>query len=190
VLGENGQASGLAEEEAALARDWGAPRALAQALRAQGLVLGGKPGLALLDEAAEVIQDSPALLERARSITELGAALRRANQRAKARELLQKGLDLANRCGARPLQERALAELVATGARPRRLSVSGRDSLTPSEFRVAELASGGQTNREIAQRLFVTQKTVETHLGHVFRKLGLESRAQLALALEHSAQPT
>jgi DNA-binding CsgD family transcriptional regulator len=136
-----------------------------------------------------VIQDSPALLERARSITELGAALRRANQRAKARELLQKGLDLANRCGARPLQERALAELVATGARPRRLTVSGRDSLTPSELRVAELATEGQTNREIAQRLFVTQKTVETHLGHVFRKLGLESRAQLALALEQTAQP-
>jgi DNA-binding CsgD family transcriptional regulator len=190
VLGENGQASGLAEEEAALAREWGAPRALAQALRAQGLVLGGKPGLALLHEAAEVIQDSPALLERAQSITELGAALRRANQRAKARELLQKGLDLANRCGARPLQERALAELVATGARPRRLTVSGRDSLTPSELRVAELATEGQTNREIAQRLFVTQKTVETHLGHVFRKLGLESRAQLAFALTQTAQPT
>ncbi len=184
TLGEVEEARRLADEETVLAREWGAPRALAQALRVQGLVVGGKAGLALLHEAVEAIHDSPAQLERARSTIELGAALRRANQRAEARQLLQEGLDFAGRCGARPLQERALAELVATGARPRRLSVSGRDSLTPSELRVAGLAAEGETNREIAQRLFVTQKTVETHLGHIFRKLGLESRSQLALALQ------
>ena len=149
---------------------------------------GGEEGLVLLREAAATAGRSPARLERARSAIELGAALRRANQRAEARALLRDGLDLAHACGARPLQERALAELVATGARPRRVSVSGRDSLTPSELRVAELVTDGHTNREIAQRLFITQKTVETHLRNVFRKLGLESRAQLALALERDVQ--
>jgi DNA-binding CsgD family transcriptional regulator len=87
---------------------------------------------------------------------------------------------LAHRCGGRGVEERALQELLATGARPRRAPASGRDALTPSELRVAELAAGGNSNRQIAQRLFVTQKTVEAHLARSFRKLGIESRAQLA----------
>ena len=83
----------------------------------------------------------------------------------------------------RGLEERALQELLAAGARPRRAPASGRAALTPSELRVAELAAAGHTNRDIAQRLFVTQKTVEAHLARTFRKLGIESRAQLAAAL-------
>ena len=102
---------------------------------------------------------------------------------AAAREPLEEGLSLAHQCGTRALQDRALAELLAAGARPRRPPASGRDTLTPSELRIAHLAGAGQTNRQIAQRLFITQKTVETHLAHAFRKLRIDSRAQLPAAL-------
>ena len=67
------------------------------------------------------------------------------------------------------------------GFRPRRNRVTGPDSLTPSELRVAALAAGGATNREIAQELFVTTKTVELHLSNVYRKLGVAGRQELAL---------
>ena len=134
-------------------------------------------------ESVEAARDSGARFELAQSLVELGAAERRANQRSAARELLEEGMSLAHRCGARGLEERALQELLATGARPRRAPASGRDALTPSELRVAEMAATGQTNRQVAQRLFVTQKTVEAHLARAFRKLGIESRAQLAGAL-------
>ncbi len=92
-------------------------------------------------------------------------------KRTAAREPLLDGLALAARCGARTLERRARAELAAIGVRPRTSERSGEDSLTPSERRVAELAAAGGTNREIAQKLFVTEKTVETHLGRAFRKL-------------------
>ena len=156
------------------------------ALRAAGLVEGGDEGLELLRESVDVLASSQAQLERAKSFTELGAALRRANQRAEARSFLQDGLELALRCGAIVLAERTHAELLATGARPRRLVRSGIDSLTPSERRVAKMATEGQTNREIAQALFVTPKTVETHLSHVYRKLGFEARSQLPRAISQS----
>jgi DNA-binding CsgD family transcriptional regulator len=183
LLGERDEARALAEEHTALARAWGAGRPLAGALRVQGLALGGKEGILSLRESAEVARNSPGRLELALSLVELGAAERRANRRTAARELLQEGLALAHQCGARSLQDRALAELLAAGARPRRPPASGRDTLTPSELRIADLAGAGQTNREIAQRLFITQKTVEAHLGRVFRKLHVGSRAQLTVAL-------
>jgi DNA-binding NarL/FixJ family response regulator len=126
---------------------------------------------------------SQAQLERAKSLTELGAALRRANQRASARAFLEEALELAHRSGAVMVADRAHTELLATGARPRRLVRSGVDSLTSSERRIARMAPDGQTNREIAQALFVTPKTVETHLSHVYRKLGIQARSQLAGAM-------
>jgi DNA-binding CsgD family transcriptional regulator/tetratricopeptide (TPR) repeat protein len=177
------EAAALAREELEVARVWGAPRALGAALRAAGLVEGGKRGLALLQEAVEVLAGSPAKLEHAKARTELGAALRRANQRIKAREQLRRAVELATICGAIPLAAQAESELLATGARPRRIALSGLESLTPSERRVAELAAEGPTNREIAQELFVTPKTVEVHLSSVYRKLGISSRSQLAGAL-------
>jgi DNA-binding CsgD family transcriptional regulator len=182
-LGDRQEARRLVEEEIELARRWGTPRPLGAALRAAGLVEGGDEGLGLLRESVDVLAASPAQLERAKAFTELGAALRRANQRAEARAFLHEGLELARRCGAIVLAERAHAELLATGARPRRLVRSGVDSLTPSERRVAQMATEGQTNREIAQALFVTPKTVETHLSHVYRKLGIQARSQLAGAM-------
>ena len=81
------------------------------------------------------------------------------------------------------MAEHAETELRATGARPRRILLTGVDSLTASERRIAELAGQGLTNREIAQALFVTARTVEGHLTSVFRKLDLDSRDQLAAAL-------
>jgi DNA-binding CsgD family transcriptional regulator len=188
-LGERAEARRLAAEEVELARRWGAGRALGRALRADGLVEGGARGLALLCEAVEVLRDSPALLERARALTDLGAALRRANRRAEAREPLKRGLELADRCGATPLAERAHAELLATGARPRRRVLSGLEALTPSERRVAAMAAEGITNRDIAQALFVTPRTIEVHLSSAYRKLGIGSRSQLPRALIASAEP-
>jgi ATP/maltotriose-dependent transcriptional regulator MalT len=182
-LGERGEARRLAGEELELARTWGAPRALGAALRVAGLSEGGSEGRALLEEAVGVLADSPAKLEHAKARTELGAVCRRANARADAREHLRRGVELATICGAAPLAARAEAELLATGARPRRIALSGVRSLTPSERRVAEMAAEGPTNREIAQALFVTAKTVEVHLSSVYRKLGISSRSQLAAAL-------
>jgi DNA-binding CsgD family transcriptional regulator len=116
-------------------------------------------------------------------LVDLGAALRAGNQRSAAREPLLEGLALAARCGAWALERRARTELAAIGVRPRTTARSGADALTPSERRVAELAAARDTNREIAQALFVTEKTVETHLGRSFRKLDITSRRQLAYAL-------
>jgi len=112
-------------------------------------------------------------------LVELGAALRRANRRREAREPLREGLDLAHRCGATALAERARTELGAAGARPRKTVLWGIESLTPSELRVARMAAEGMTNREIAQSLFVTTKTVETHLRHVYQKLDVAGRGGL-----------
>jgi DNA-binding CsgD family transcriptional regulator len=182
-LDDRDEAAGLVDEELGLARTWGAPRALGAVLRAAGLVHGGNEGLALLEEAVAVLAESPAKLEHAKARTELGAALRRANRRSAAREHLRRAVELASICGAAPLVSRAETELLATGARPRRIALSGLESLTPSERRVAEMAADGPTNREIAQALFVTPKTVEVHLSSVYRKLGITSRAQLGAAL-------
>ena len=139
--------------------------------------------MALLREAVDVLRGSEAKLERARVHYDLGAALRRAGAPEDAREPLRCAVDLAHRCGATALEDRALAELRATGARPRRRAATGAGALTPSERRIAELAATGQQNREIAEALFVTTATVEFHLRHAYRKLGITSRTQLVQAL-------
>ena len=158
---------------------FGAPRALGVALRVAGSARGGDAGLRLLGESVAALRGSPALLERAHSLAELGAALRRSGGRAAAREPLAEALDLAARCGARPLAARAREELKATGARPRRAWRTGVEALTPSELRVARLAAEGRSNREIAHELYVTLKTIEGHLARAYAKLGIEGRGQL-----------
>jgi len=182
-LGDRESAARLAEEELELAQAFGAPRALGVAKRAAGVVAGGDRGALLLREAIEAFELGDARLERARALADLGALLRRRNRRTEARELLREALDAAHRAEAGPLAERAEAELRATGARPRRVVLTGLDSLTASERRIAELASTGLTNREIAQTLFVTARTVEGHLTSVFRKLRVQSRDELPAAL-------
>jgi DNA-binding CsgD family transcriptional regulator len=183
ALGRRESARRLADDELELARAFGTPRARGVALRAAGLVAGGEHGKLLLREAVDALEGAGARLERARALADLGAMFRRRNRRADARELLREALDIAHRAGAASLAARAETELRATGARPRRVVLAGLESLTASERRIAELASQSLTNREIAQQLFITDRTVEGHLTSVFRKLRLESRTELATAL-------
>jgi len=183
-LGRHQRARQLADAELADVRAFGAPRALGVALRVAGLARQGEEGLSLLAESVAVLHGSPALLERARSLAELGAALRRSGKRAAARDPLARALDLAARCGARPLAARVRDELRATGARPRREWRTGLESLTPSELRVVRLAAEGRSNREIAHELYVTLKTVEGHLAHAYAKLGIDDRGELPRLLE------
>jgi ATP/maltotriose-dependent transcriptional regulator MalT len=181
--GEHERAQQLAEAELVHARRWGAPSATARALRALAATTGGPGGVALLEQAVATLEGSAAQLERAHALCDLGAALRRANRRADAREPLRAALALARRCGAVPLAKLAHDELQATGEKVRRYTPIGVDSLTPSERRVAEMAASGMTNREIAQTLFLTVKTIEGHLCVAYDKLGIHSRQQVAGAL-------
>jgi DNA-binding CsgD family transcriptional regulator/tetratricopeptide (TPR) repeat protein len=182
-LGNEHEAVRLAREEAGLAREFGRPGALGIALRNYGLVEGGDRGLALLADAVRTLQGAQSPVELARTQVEYGSALRRAGQRVPARAQLEGGLDLAHHSGARRIADRARAELVAAGAKPRRDAITGRDALTASELRVARLAAEGMTNPQIAQALFITTKTVAVHLTHVYRKLGVSRRVQLPGAL-------
>jgi DNA-binding CsgD family transcriptional regulator len=187
ALGNQDEARALTAEELALAKAYNAPRALGIALRAAGLAEGGRRGIELLGDAVSVLGNSGARLEHARAMTDLGAALRRDGQRAESREVLRPALDLAHRCGSLALAERARTELIAAGARPRRLLLTGLDSLTPSERRVAQLAAAGLPNRDIAQNLFITTRTVEWHLTHAYQKLDITNREQLTTALSQTS---
>jgi len=141
--------------------------------------------VSLLTEAIKLLDDGESPFALAQALVDLGSEHRRRGQRRQAREPLTRGLQLAQECGAVPLAARAELELQACGASPRATVRVGRDSLTPSEWRVAQLAANGEGNREIAQSLFVTEKTVEKHLGNSYRKLGITKRSQLA-PLMHS----
>jgi DNA-binding CsgD family transcriptional regulator len=180
AAGDTCLAARLADEQLEHARAFGAPGTVGAALRVQALVLDD---VELLAEAERVLSPSLARLEHARALVDLGAALRRHGERALSREPLAAGLEIAHRCGAQPLAERALTELRAAGARPRRIMRTGLAALTPSERRIAGLAAAGHTNREIGGELFVTKATVESHLRSVFRKLDVHSRDELAARL-------
>jgi DNA-binding CsgD family transcriptional regulator len=177
----------MASDELKRAQVFAAPRATGIALRTLALVEGGEQGLRRLADAVRVLEGSEAQLEHGLALYELGAARRRANRRAEAREPLRAALDIAVRVDAVALRRRAEEELRATGARPRRLVLSGLDSLTASERRVARLVADGRTNREVAQSLFVSARTVEGHLTSVYRKLEVSSRNELPAALAAGA---
>jgi DNA-binding CsgD family transcriptional regulator len=185
--GEEAAALELLDDAEAVARRAGTTGAVGSILRVRGRVVGGRQGLELLSEAVDALAASPLGLEHAWALHDLGGALRRAGRRADAREPLRQALEIADRKEALLLARRARDELAATGARPRRTALSGPASLTPSERRVAELAAAGLSNREIAENLWVTRKTVELHLGHAYGKLGIRARTQLAAALEGGA---
>ena len=182
ALGAHDEATGLAEEDILRARAFGAPRALGVALGVAGIVQRDA-GLKRLTEAVDVLAGSQARLEHAWALFELGSATRRAGHRADAREPLRAALDLADRCGATSLADRARQELHAAGARPRRERLSGVEALTPQERRVAQMAAGGMTNRAIAQSLFLTTRTIEMHLANAYHKLGVTARTGLPTAL-------
>lgn len=181
--GQRERALELAAEEVELARKWGAPRALGHALWTQGVVLSGTAGEESLREAVAVLEGSPARLEYARALAELGASLHRSGSRREARPPLRQALELARACGATPLAERVHEELRASGASVPKLTRTGADTLTASERRVARFAAAGMTNKQIAQELFVTLKTVEAHLAHAYRKLHISSRSELVAVL-------
>jgi DNA-binding CsgD family transcriptional regulator len=181
-LGRLEEALDQLAQELALARHWGTAGAVGQALAQLG-ALQGDDGLGLLHEAVELTADSPARLEHAKALAALGGALRRARRPSDARRPLRLAHELATRCGAKQLADHARAELEATGARPRNLAFRGPGSLTPSERRVADLAAAGETNRAIAQQLYLSPKTVQVHLSSVYRKLEINARGALAAAL-------
>ena len=181
--GEIERARAAAEEYRQAAERWGTPRVKGIALHCQGVVDGGEQGIQLLREAVATLRRSPGRLELARALTDLGAALRRVNQRAEAREPLREALEIARRDGALAIARRAHEELEATGEKLRPLLAGGAESLTPSERRVAGMAAEGKSNRAIAQDLFLTVKTIEAHLSGAYRKLDIGSRSELPEAL-------
>ncbi|MBJ7521331.1 MAG: AAA family ATPase [Solirubrobacteraceae bacterium] len=181
-LDRRDEALEVAEDWLERARAWGAPGTVGSALQVLGTVQRDA-GLDTLQEAVEVLDTSAARLESAKALAALGGALRRARRPSDAREPLRRALDVASACDAHGLVEHVRAELHAAGARPRSDALAGVEALTPSERRVVDLAAVGQANREIAQTLFVTPKTVEVHLTNAYRKLGVRSRRELAGAL-------
>ena len=182
ALGDRDRAMALADEELTLAEEYGAPVPLARALRARATLDDAATGVLRLEAARNALDGGPAL-DTALVEVDLGAALRRAGRRSEARERLRTGLALARRCGCPPLVARAEEELRVAGARRAGDALWGVEALTPAERRVAELAAGGLSNREIATTLYVSRKTVEVHLSACYRKLGIGSRAELAAAL-------
>jgi ATP/maltotriose-dependent transcriptional regulator MalT len=185
ALGRDAEARTLAEDELADARRFGVPEAEGASLRTLGLVAGGAEGVQALGDSVARLEHAEGRLEHARSLLELGAALRRGGTRTQARDVLRAALDETSRLGASGLADRAHEELVAAGARPRRdrRLLSGPESLTPSEHRVAVLVAEGLSNREVAQRQFVTVKAVQWHLSNIYRKLDVASRDDLPAAL-------
>jgi DNA-binding CsgD family transcriptional regulator len=186
-IGSPGPARQLAAENVRLARVFGASWSLGQALRVAAAAAPASEQVDLLTEAVSVLERSGAELELARALVELGTVLRQRGAATEARAALRRGADLALRCGATPLVDRARLELRATGARPRRLALSGAGSLTPMERRVADMAVAGHLNSHIAKVLFISNKTVEGHLSRVYRKLGIQSRHDLATAMAPAA---
>lgn len=186
-LGKRPQARKLVLEELDACRRYGAATTLGGTLRVAGLVEGGERGIGYLQEAVRSLSATPARLEHARALVDLGSQLRRVGCPKQARVPLREGMALARGCGATLLAERAHTELCATGARPRKIVRTGVEALTASERRIADMARTGFSNREIAQALFVTPRTVEAHLHHTYLKLGINSREQLKEVLIHES---
>jgi ATP/maltotriose-dependent transcriptional regulator MalT len=177
-LGDADEARALAADQLALVRRWGAPREVGEALVLDARLHPDRR-IASLEEAVAVLDPSPARLALAHALRYLGEALRVERRRTDAREPLQRAAELATACGALALRAHALDAFAALGDTPRKLMFSGVESLTASERRVAGLAAGGMTNRDIARELFVTPKTVENHLGRAYVKLGIGGRREL-----------
>jgi DNA-binding CsgD family transcriptional regulator len=186
--GVQDEARALTIAELEQARRWQVPLVVGQALVGLGVVTSS---VETLSEAVTVLEGTEGRLDHALALIELGALLRRSGSPAAAREPLRAGMDLAARCGATAYADRAHEELVAAGSRPRRdrRFLTGAEALTAGEFRVAALAATGLTNREIAQRLYVTQAAVQFHLRNTFRKLGIAARSELGEALNPPMTP-
>jgi len=181
ALGRQEDAARLAAEQLELALAAATPATLGVSLRVAA-PFAPDPERALA-EAISLLEAADDRYEQGLALADLGAHRRRAGRRRDAREPLRRALDYAERTGGERLRGYARAELLAVGARPRRAALTGPDALTTAERQVATLAAEGRSNRQIAQQLFITQATVETHLRHAFHKLGISSRADLPARL-------
>jgi DNA-binding NarL/FixJ family response regulator len=187
ALGRQDEAARLATEGIELARAAGTAGALGVCLRIAAPFAADQE--ATLAEAITALESAGAGYEHALALADLGAYLRRIGRRGESQDPLRRALEYAERAGATPLKDYARAELLAAGARPRRTALTGPDALTSAERQVAELAAAGLSNRQIAQHLFITQATVETHLRHTFHKLGITSRLDLPTLLSFRGRP-
>ena len=178
ALGDRDRAHALATADLAAARRYQGPRTLGMALRVAGTIEPSGAGTAMLEEACAVLVRSEARLEYGKALLALGRRLA-SDEPPRARELLTPALELAEQAGAGALADDVKVALVQAGGRPKRAAARGIDALTASERRVCDMAADGMTNKEIAQALFVTTKTVELHLGNAYKKLGIGSRRQL-----------
>lgn len=183
AMGADQEAASLAADEVEAARRWGELGTLGEALRTSAIFVETPERIAVLEEAVATLDGSERRLDLAGALVDLGASLRRDGRRHDAQWPLRRGMAMADRAGALALLGRADEELRAAGGRPRRAAIQGRDSLTPSELRVAMLASEGRSNPDIARLLFITRRTVETHLTQSYAKLGVRSRSDLAEVL-------
>lgn len=174
----------MTAEDERWAEKAGTDGALGCVLRVRALAQEGDERLATQRRAAEAFAASPLLADRSRGLIELGSNLRTRGEMEEARAFLRQALDLASRSESAWLARQARSELSASGARPRRERISGLESLTPSERRAADLAVEGMTNRQIAETLWVTRKTIEYHLHNVYAKLDVGSRGELAELFE------
>jgi DNA-binding CsgD family transcriptional regulator len=182
--GDTVRGQSLIDKEVELAQLFEVPIPFGVALRRRALTETGEQALGTLREAITVLQGTEASLELARAHASLGRVLRRAGQRVEARAQLGIGMDLANRCGATGVEADIREELTAAGGRPRRSALTGLESLTPTELRVAKLAAQGTSNSVIAEHTFVARTTVAWHLRNIYRKLAIDSREQLALLID------
>ena len=182
-LGRDDEAREVAAAFTAAADAKGQPWPLARALRAQGLLAADADFPAIFDHAIRLHAQTLDAFETARTRLAYGERLRRARNRVLAREQLRAALDIFEHLGAGPWADRANAELAATGETRRRRDPATIDELTPQELQIALALAGGKTTRETAAALFLSPKTVEYHLRHVYQKLGIHSRDELAKAL-------
>lgn len=184
AIGERELAHQLVETDLEISREFGLTGKIGAAMHTQALILGSHDGAPILTDAVELLEEADAPLELARALLTNGSWLRRYGRRVEAREPLRRARELASRCGAKTLASTAYQELLASGARPRRVASRGATALTPTELRIADLVAQGHTNRQIAETLFVTINTVEWHLRHVFAKLGVAGRLEIKPKLD------
>jgi DNA-binding CsgD family transcriptional regulator len=182
-LGRRDEAEEIATELDAAAAVKGQAWSLARALRCRGLLAGDDELATHFEQALQQHAQTPDAFETARTRLAYGERLRRARNRVLAREQLRAAIETFERLDARPWAERAGAELAASGETLRRRDPTTADELTPQELQIALLLTAGKTTREAAAALFLSPKTVEYHLRHVYQKLGVRSRAELAEAL-------
>jgi len=182
-LARGEEAQRAAAEYMAAASAKGQPWPLARALRCQGLVAADDACSPYFEEALRLHDQTPDVFEAARTRLAYGERLRRARNRVLAREQLRAAADMFERLGARPWADRAQAELAATGETRRPRDPSTIEDLTPQELQIAFLLAAGRTTRETAAAVFLSPKTVEYHLRHVYQKLRIHSREELEQAL-------